>query len=216
VRAREGLQAGSMATRPPVILIDDGELDDIRRLLDELGADFVHLRGGSVPAAVEPPAHLFVATARRAVLARRWPPAVGRPPRPMKIAVVDEDSNTARAMLRRMGFDLLVRRPVHAYALRLVLLRALYRGDERRRETRVPIGSEVGFRIGLRRRTALLAELSARGGRLLVRDAVAPGTRLTLQLPRSAGGARGVSLRAKVVRVSEAPEPGAHALALSF
>jgi hypothetical protein len=43
-----------MATRPQVILIDDGELDDVRELLGVLGANFVHLRGGSVPAAVEP------------------------------------------------------------------------------------------------------------------------------------------------------------------
>lgn len=205
-----------MATRPSVLLVDDGELGDVRELLEELGVELVHLRGGCVPAAVDPPTQVFITTCRRAVLARRWPPASGRPPRPTKVAIVQEDSNTARAMLRRLGFELLVRRPVHPYALRLVLLHALYRGDERRRESRVPVGSVVGFRVGLRRRSALLAEISPRGGRLLVKEPVVPGTRLTIQLPRSLGGGRGISLRAKVVRVSDTSPGGPYALAMAF
>lgn len=207
-----------MTARPPVLLLDDGELDDVRALLGELGAEVEHLRGGAVPSAIEPADLLLVATPRRAVLAQSWPPARGRPPRPTKICVVDGDSNTLRAMLRRMGFDLLIRRPVHRDALRLVLQRALYRGDERRRDDRVAIGFEVQVRSGLRRRSALLADLSIRGGRLLSDQSFPVGARLSLQVPRELTGGRALTLRARVIRSASDPhgEAARHAVALSF
>ena len=148
---------------PPVLLVDDGELDDVRAVLEEIGAEFAHLRGGAVPAGLESPDQLFIATPRRAMLAKNWPSG----PLPIKIGVVTEDSNTLRSMLKRIGFDLLIRRPVHPYALRLVLLRALYSGSERRNDQRLPIGCPVSFRSGFRRKTATLADLSLRGARLL-------------------------------------------------
>ena len=206
-----------MSNTPSVLLIDDGELDDVRELLQEVHADFVHLRGGSVPASVPPPVDLFVATSRRAVLASNWPPPSGSPARPTKIAVVTEDSNTLRNMLRRLGFDLLIRRPVHPYAFRLLVLHALYSGDERRRERRVPIGAEISYRSGLRRKTVVLADLSLRGCRLLSKDQPKLGARLTLQLGREVTGGKALSLRTKVLRVSDAPEgEGQHAIALAF
>lgn len=195
-----------MRSEFPLLLVDDGELDDVRDLLNEMGADFAHLRGGAVPARVPPPRDLFIATGRRAPLARDWPPHVGGPGRPVKIAIVTEDSGTARSMLRRMGFDFLVRRPVHPVALRLLIVRALYRGEEKRRDPRVAVGYEVGVRAGLRRRSALLADLSARGCRLLVERRLAPGTRLTLQIPAAFTQGKELILRGRVLR-SE-PERG--------
>ena len=112
-------------------------------------------------------------------------------------------------MLRRIGFDLLVRRPVHPFALRLLLLRALYRGDERRREERKPIGCEVSYRMGLRRHTAVLADLSSRGCRLLSKRKLTVGTRITLQLPKELTGAKPLSLRSVVVRAIDSPEGSA-------
>jgi hypothetical protein len=122
-------------------------------------------------------------------------------------------------MLRRIGFDFLVRRPCHPYALRLLVTRAIYAGDERRRETRAAIGCEVSYRSGLRRRTATLADLSRRGCRLLSAQPLAIGTRITVQLPPELTGARrGLWLRAKVVRAHESNEsPGhPHVLGLLF
>ena len=95
---------------PSVLLIDDGELDDVRTLLAQMGANFVHLRGGQVTSDVEQPAELFIATTRRALLAEAWPVGpVSSGPR--KIAVVTEDSNTLRNRLRRAGFEMEVQRP---------------------------------------------------------------------------------------------------------
>ena len=150
----------------PVLLLDDGELDDVREILRTVTSEVLHLRGGMIPEVLEPPEKLFIATSRRAVVAGNWPthsPGEG----PVRVAVVTDDSNTLRSMLRRIGFDLLVRRPFHPYALRLLFLRALYSGDERRRETRAPIGAEITFRQGLRKRNAILADLSPKGCRLL-------------------------------------------------
>ncbi len=207
-----------MPTRPRVLLIDDGELDDVRVLLTELGVAFEHLRGGQVPGAVAAPEQVFIATSRRAAVARDWAFGSRGEEGPTRICVVTEDSNTLRNMLRRMGFELLIRRPVHPYALRLVILRALYHGDERRREQRVPIGTEVGVRSGLRRRTAMLADLSTRGCRLLSKRPFAVGSRVTVQLPRELTEGRTLSLRARVIRTRDAGDEAqdGHSVALGF
>lgn len=204
-----------MKTTPPVLIVDDGELDDVRDILADLGAEFALLRGGAIPDQVPPPSRLFVATPRRAHLAQHWKPKNGEPG-PLCVGIVAEDSNTLRGMLRRLGFQLLIRRPVNPYALRLLLLRALYAGEERRGEDRVPIGAPVAYRSGLRRRTGTIAELSRRGGRLLTETPPPAGSRITLQLVVPDGG-RSLALRARVIRSSGEPVVGEqHAVAFSF
>jgi hypothetical protein len=205
-----------MADGPSVLIVDDGELGDVREILEELEVEYAHLRGSAVPRQLEAPARLFVTTARRAAVAASWPAqAEGGP---VKLGVVAEDSNALRDALRRGGFDFLVRPPVHREALRLLVLRALYTGEERRRDPRVSVGVEITCRVGLRRRSATLIELSARGGRLLARQPFALGARLTLQLPAELAGEAGAWLRAKVVRVQEGGPAGRteHVAALAF
>jgi hypothetical protein len=106
-------------------------------------------------------------------------------------------------MLRRIGFDLLIRRPVHPYALRLLILRALFCGDERRREKRVPVGYEISYRSGIRRRKAILVEFNSLGCRLLSDQPIALGSRFTIDLPGEVTGGRSLQLQAKVVRSVE-------------
>ena len=189
---------------PSVLLIDDGELDDVRALLAQMGVEFVHHRGGQIPETIDPPQDLFIATSRRALIVETWPVDAT----PTKIAVVTEDSNTLRNLLRRNGFNLLIRRPVHPYALRLVLLRALYSGRERRVDPRLPIGHPVRYRTGLRSKQAWMADLSLRGCRLLLDDSPQAGSRLTLQLPSGVTDGRSLTLRGKVLRVSSAGSQG--------
>ncbi len=207
----------SRMTAPAVLLLDDGELDDVRALLEELRADFVHMRGGQIPDHVEAPSELFIATSRRAMVARSWNP--GPSGKPTKIGIVSEDSNTLRNMLRRIGFDLLVRRPVHPFALRLLLLRSLYSGEEKRREERKAIGCEISYRMGLRRHNAVLADLSSRGCRLLSKRKLGVGSRITLQLPKELTCAKPLSLRSVVVRAIDSPpgaDPNDHSYGLAF
>jgi hypothetical protein len=204
-----------MKTSVPVLVVDDGELEDVRHILAELEVEFALLRGGAIPDKIESPGRLFVATPRRALLAQHWKTAPGAAG-PMRIGVVAEDSNTLRTMLRRLGFHLLIRRPVNPYALRLILLRAIYSGEERRQDDRVPIGAPVTYRSGLFRRPATLAELSLRGGRLLTEAPPRTGARIAFQVPVP-DTTRTLALRARVVRVSNDPVQGSqHAVAFTL
>jgi PilZ domain len=205
-----------MKTTHPVLIVDDGELDDVRDTLAELKVDFALLRGGAIPNRVDAPSRLFVATPRRAMLAQHWPMPRPGESGPMRVGIVAEDSNTLRTMLRRLGFHLLIRRPVNPFALRLILLRAVYSGEERRQEERVPIGAPASYRVGLFRRPGTIAELSLRGGRLLTESPPRAGARMTLQitLPDSP---RTLSLRTHVVRISHEPVMGKqHVVAFSI
>jgi hypothetical protein len=208
-----------MTPIPSVLLLHDGELDDVREFLEEIGADYAHLRGGEIPERVDPPKKLFIATARRAMMAGKWPAGRGGPEGLFKIGIVSEDSNTLRSMLRRIGFDLLIRRPVHPEALRLLIVHALFRGKERRREDRVPVGYEISYRSGIWRRKATLLEFTRRGCRLLLDRQIGVGSRLTLDLPREVTDGRALQLRAKVIRSTanghDAPSEQC-AVALSF
>jgi len=205
-----------MTTTPSVLLLDDGELDDVRDLLEGLGVEYVLLRGGGIPERVDPPEKLFIATSRRAMMAAKWPPGRGGPQQLTKIGIVSEDSNTLRSMLRRIGFDLLIRRPVHPYALRLLILRGLFCGDERRSEERVPVGYEISYRRGIRRRKAMLVELTARGCRLLSDQSISLGSRLTLELPSEITGDRSLQLQAKVIRSLDGARGEECAIALCY
>jgi hypothetical protein len=94
---------------------------------------------------------------------------------------------------------------VHPYALRLVLLRGLYAGEEKRREERVAVGIEIQFRSGFRRKRALIADLSLRGCRILGEKPLALGSRIHLPLPPELSP-NALVLPCKVVRVGTKPE----------
>ena len=190
-----------MGAHPAVLLVHDGELSDLGRVLMGLGVE-VHERVG-------PPTP--------AEGARSWDLVIGTPGRLIdldaapgraasRIAALSADTRTARAMLARSGVRLVVRLPAHPVALRLLVLHALYRGPERRRQRRVAIGAAVRIRTGLRRRPALLVDLSLRGCRLLIGEEIAKGRRLSLQLPGSLTGGRPLVLGAVAARVLE-PDP---------
>lgn len=166
---------------PAVLMLDDGELDDVQQLLQEMAIPFARIRGGAIVPGSEPPRDLLIATPRRIDAVRD---AVGEAvDGPVRVMVVNEDSNALRSQLRRSGFDYLVRRPVHAEALRLMLLHCCYKGEERRREPRVPVGVEVSYSLGLAERLATLVDLSSRGCRLLSRHRVERGKRIQVLIP---------------------------------
>ena len=201
-----------------VLVVDDGELEDVRDCLLDLGVEFAHLRGGAVPARLEAPRDLFVTTTRHATLARPWPKPDPNG-RPVRVAVVSEDSSTLRATLRRIGFTFLVRRPVHPVALRLLLLHALYHGEERRAKPRVPLGYRVSLKLGMRRREALLVDLSEDSCRLLSEEAIPEGSKVSVQVPSELCGDDGFTLPGRVVRCQRdrsSPVDGGYAVAVRF
>ncbi len=207
-----------MADRFRVLLVDDGELDDVRDCLLAMGAEFAHLRGGAVPAKLEPPRDVFITSTRHATLARAWPKQ-DESGRPVRIAVVSEDSGTLRATLRQMGFTFLVRRPVHPIALRLLLLHALYHGQERRAKPRVPLGYRVSLKIGMRRRDALLVDLGEESCRVITQDAIPEASKVSVQVPSELCGDDAFTLPGRVVRCQRdksSPADGDYAVAIQF
>ena len=182
-----------------ILLLDDGELDDVQQIFEELGLSFGRVRGGAIVNDTPPPTSLLVSTPRR-ISAIREPEPHTSGKKPVRIIVVNEDSTTLRAQLRDLGFDYLVRRPVHPEALRLLLLHCLYTGEERRKEPRVPVGYEISFRSGLLSRRSTLVELSVAGCRLLSRYALEPGKRIKVEVPQALGAAEPLSLRGHILR----------------
>ncbi len=191
---------------PAVLVLDDGELDDIQQMLQEMEIPFARIRGGAIVSGTEPPRDLLVATPRRIDAVRD---AVGESiDPPIRVMVVNEDSKALRSQLRRSGFDYVVRRPVHAEALRLMLLHCCYKGEERRREPRVAVGVEIAFRAGLVTRGATLVDLSSRGCRLLSHHRVERGKRIIVQIREALHEGELLHLPARVIHV-EGSDTGA-------
>ena len=196
-----------MAESPSVLVLDDGELDDIQKMLEGMQIPFGRVRGGAIARGTPAPKDLLVATPRRIESVKNAISGGGGEP-PMRVVVVDEDSNTLREHLRKIGFDYLVRRPVHPEALRLLLLHCLYRGEEKRRDPRVAVGFEVSFRSGLLSRRSTLADLSIRGCRLLSHTRFDVGKRIKLQIPEALETGDPFSVSGHIVRVDFDPKAG--------
>jgi hypothetical protein len=197
---------------PKILLQHDGELADVAALLSELGAALTERRGAPVAEDAEGSWRLVIASARRAL---ELPSNLLRAST-FRIAVLDGESRIVRSQLRRASFELVVRRPVHPAALRLLLLHTLYRGPEKRRTRRVSVGATVHFRAGLRRHRAVLAEISERGCRLISSQRATVGQTLTLQIPASLAGGRAFSLKGLVVRALPAQIGAPGVLTLDF
>ena len=200
--------ATETSPRPAILLVHDGELADARALLVALALPFAERRNGLAGGDLEQRWGLVLVTPRRLALLR----FSGRAP--TCIAICDRDSRTLRQALRRAGIALMVLRPFHPAALRGLVLHALYRGPERRRDARRAIGAPVSFRRGLRRYRAILADLSEGGCCLLAEQPVAEGDRISLRVPPELSGDRGFDVRARVLRQQR--EAGDHVLSASF
>jgi len=198
---------------PSVLMLHDGELDTLTAVIESLGG--VDRRGNPSNLDRAQAWDVIVASAGRMLELDEHLSNTSA----VRIAVLDADSKTLRKMLNRVDTDLLVRQPVHPAALRLLILHALYRGPEKRRATRVSMGAPVRFRSGLRRRPAILAELSIRGCRMMVDSGshrAVPDKLVTVVLPPGVThDKRSLSLRGHVLRTSSAGE-GTDVIAVLF
>lgn len=197
---------------PTSLLVHDGELADVCALMGQLGLEFTERRGSPRPEDEVRSWDLVVSTPRR--LLELEVGAAGS--QPVRIAILDKDSKTLRSMLQRAGIDLIVRRPVHPAALRLLILHSLYRGPEKRRALRVSVGAPVRYRAGLRRRSGIMADLSLSGCRLLSTHPLERGRSLTLSIPAGLSGGKGFRLTGTVLRSGDAEFPGVTASAIAF
>ncbi len=166
----------------PVLIVDDGELRDVRELLDEMEIPWLEARalgGPDIPASVS----LLLTNSRQALTS-----AGGRPEAALHVVVYDEVSRTLRKVLERSGCDLVLERPLSPHTFALVAAQALYAGPERRRGPRVVCAAPVKLQTGRRPRAATLVQLSLRGCGLLTDLDVKVGGELKVVFPRELTG----------------------------
>ena len=189
--------------RAAVLLIDDGELAEVREVLADLGIESVRLRGSAHMRGWRQPRDLLIVTARHALTLSR--PVAQESDSFSKIVLFDEESRTLRSQLEAMGFDHLVLRPVHTQVIHDLIQQTLHRDAEQRAEHRVPIGREVLWQAGWRRRTATLTEISRRGCSLHVTGASERGGKIAIEIPGAGPGAESLRLSGRVARFRSDP-----------
>jgi len=189
-----------MEATPSVLLLDDGELQPIVSVLDTLGCNYVRIRGGSLDTNISLPRDLILATARRAMAHLAPPPPDSS--RPVRVAISSEDCTTLRTQLRLLGFEYLIRQPLHIEALERLLVRILsYSGTERRRSSRHALRCEVRLQTSKRNDHAMLTEISRHGCLISCAREIPPGMHVELTLPQSATRGNAIPLHGQVVRV---------------
>jgi hypothetical protein len=200
---------------PRIMIRDDGELDEVRAVLDDLGLDWAD-GAKDDPGAL--PSHMLISSGACAIDSLRALRSQGAQQRLLHLVIVDRASRSLRNMLERAGCDMVARRPVHQTVIRLLTQRALFAGDERRQLERVAIGIPIKIKTGMIARTAVLAELSQRGCGLIMRSATEVGTDVRLALPSKSTDVKALPLVGRVVGTQPnlTLEAGQHAAAVVF
>jgi len=214
------------ASTPPadILLVDDGELDEVAGVLGSLGLAYERMRGGAIPAEIAPPHDLLIVTPRHVERVRRGSPSGSSPGRPLRIIAVQEDSPPMRRRLRRAGLHLLVRLPADAEIWRLLIARALYQGSERRENPRVAVGSQVAMDVDIHRSepetATILVDLSNRGCRLRTGSHFSVGDAIAFSVPADHHDAEHMdesfSLHGNVRRIAHETGSGECVLAVVF
>ncbi len=189
-----------------ILLIDDGELSNVARILEALGLDHTRVRGQRVLGKLPPPSELLITTPRCAQLVRRGSPPDAPSGRPVRIIGASEDSSSMRRRLRRMGYHLLVGLPGSDDVWRPLIHRATYRGEERRQQARVVLGSEIRAHCSGESDESIpatLMNLSFRGCQLLVPRRLSLDSELSLTLSETTTTGRPLTLKGRVTRISE-------------
>ncbi len=208
-----------------ILLVDDGELDEVAAVLEAEGIAHTRLRGGRIPAEIAPPRDLLIVTPRRVERIRRGSPPDAPPGHPLRIIAVGEDSPAMRRRLRRAGLHLLVRLPADPAIWRLLIARALYRGRERRADDRVAVVSSVEVEhapaaTGSAAHPTILIDLSNRGCRLRTTEPHAIDDPITFTIPATGedwgGDGESLTLVGRVRRLSQESDSDWRTLAVTF
>jgi len=175
------------ADLPHALVLDDGELGDVRDTLAAIGvrwSDAIADSGREVP--------LLVTTAARAKALVEVGPA---PRHHLHLVVTDPQDGP----LVGVPCDFAVQRPVAATVLRLLAERAGYEGPERRRTLRVAIGAAVEVAVGEDTREAILAQVSASGCGLVAGAPFEKESRVAIRVPPELTSPRRLTLRGRVL-----------------
>jgi hypothetical protein len=184
------------------LIVDDDELTDVRAVLRDLEVPFAEAGRQAVTDGLLP-SGLLITTPQYAVSLEKLRVHCAPESRPIHLVVTGELTRTMRGVLERLTCDIVVAQPVHPSALSLLILRALYRGTERRLAKRVAIGSPVKAKLGRRSFSATLTQLSVRGCGLETDRGAEVGVPLSVVLPGSLTGRGSLTVTGRVVGVRE-------------
>jgi hypothetical protein len=185
----------NLPRRTTAVLVGGDDLDAIAELLAGLEVETVRCGPNDPQLAALRDARLLVVSAALAISG-----AIPVDDGVIGVAICEDVSETIRSLLRKKGFQYLVRRPVHPDALRLLLRYALYQQPDRRARVRHPIGYEVRWRVGWQRDRGPLLEISSDGCTLLATRALSLDTRMVITIPREVAGGESLKLRGTVIR----------------
>jgi len=182
---------------PHAVILDDGELDDVRVMLAELGVPYADIApAGGEPERAVP---LLISTPARARAHIAGENGCRIPPHYLHIVIWVGTEPDAGEMLDDIPCDFVVQRPIEPAVLRLLTQRAGYGGPERRRMLRVAIGTPVGLWEGEQRSEALLAQLSVGGCGLISGDPPEEGSAVAIEFPRDLTAPRELRLSGRVL-----------------
>jgi hypothetical protein len=205
-----------MSSAPSVLLLDDGELDHVHRMLKRIGADYVRFQKHEIKRAVEKPRDLLISSCQRSLEMPRLVTTEDVPLDPVWVCVHNQDFLPLRQRLRELGVHFLVHTALDQESLRLFLLQILRRDMDRRGQLRLPLGDSVQWRApdsGLE--PAKLTELSSDVCRIVSACAAEPETETSILLPAALGGVEKLELHGRVVRCSECePRSGGRAFSV--
>jgi len=196
-----------------VILVDDGELSDVRRLLDSQGIAYREAADlGSFERPID--CDLLISSARHALAAPEGLP--GELACGFHVVVYDAISDGLRRLLSRSGCDVAVGRPVHPAVMRLIVAHAFYTGPERRRSGRAAMSAPVRLIGRAGSSDATLIQLSEGGCGLTSSAPAAVGESITLVLPPELTGTGPLPLPGSVRHVAVAEAGAGSSLAIRF
>ena len=205
---------------PSVLLLDDGALESVHEALDRLDVEVVWRNARVVRPWIVGKHELLITTALCALASENVFRATPRHERPVWITFHNQDFLPFRERLRRVGVDYLVHTAVQPELLRLLLLRVLFRDDERRGAQRLPAGTSVSCQLGDRQLATTLAEISPGGCLLLSPVPVERDVPVVLELPVALGNTtnenRIPGRVARVQRIATEAESALWKLAIEF
>jgi len=190
---------------PHAVILDEGELDDVRLMLAELGVPYADIApAGGEPERAVP---LLISTPARARAHAAGENGCRIPPHYLHIVIWVGDERDAGEGLDDIPCDFVVQRPIEPAVLRLLTQRAGYGGPERRRMLRVAIGAPIGLWVGEQRSEALLAQLSVGGCGLISDDPPEEGSAVAIEFPRDLTAPRELRLSGRILSVRPVIQP---------
>jgi hypothetical protein len=192
-----------MSASPSVLLLDDGELEQVHRVLMRLGADYVRLQDEEVGSAVPKPRDLLISSCRWALEMPQLESSEDELD-PVWVCVHNQDFLPLRQRLKELGVHFLVHTALDRESLRLFLLQLVNRGLQRRKQLRIPLGDSIQCgAVGGRLDVATLADLTTDMCRILGPGPVEPETAFRVILPEALAGGKRLEIEGSVVRSVE-------------